>query len=337
MSNIRLLDCTLRDGGHLTGGNYGEATIKNTVNHLVDAGVDIIEVGFMWDEELSSDYTRFYSMNDVKKILPPKDKYGKSKFSVMIEKQNLLDHIEDYDGSIEYVRIIFKRKLIDWAMDQAKAVIAKGYKVFMNPVNCSVYTDAEYCDLIKKINEVHPYAMSIVDTFGVLRMEEFCHRFELVQANLDKDITIGVHLHENLGQAYTMAQRVTEMADPKRNIVIDGSVLGMGRDPGNLKIEQIAEYMNYKYGTDYNLDAIYDAITNEIGPLQEKYQWGYKLPYAMSAYYKLHRTYPEFLMGKPDLSMKDIDHILSQVAREESEYYNEAYIEGLYQDYINAK
>lgn len=330
-TNIRLLDCTLRDGGHLNNGVFGENVIKGTTQSLVNANIDIIELGFMWDSKQSKDVTRFYSITDAKKILP--EKRGNSKFSVMIEKQNLLDHIEDNDGTIEYIRVIFKRNLIDWAMETVRRLKAKGYKCFMNPVNCTVYSDSEYLELIEKINSVHPYALSIVDTFGVMRIEELVRRYLLVEENLDEDICIGVHLHENLGMAYAMAQKILEIMNPKREIIIDGSLLGMGRDPGNLKLEQISEFINYKYGITYNLTSLYTAITKYIEPIKEKIPWGYSLPYAMSAYYRLHRTYPEYLMRQPELSLSDIDNVLSQIIREESEYYNQSYIENLLRNY----
>ena len=42
--HIRLLDCTLRDGGHIVKGKFGEDVIRNTIERLVEAKVDIIEV-----------------------------------------------------------------------------------------------------------------------------------------------------------------------------------------------------------------------------------------------------------------------------------------------------
>lgn len=43
---IRLLDCTLRDGGHLNEGIFGKEVIKNVIKKLAEANVDIIEAGF---------------------------------------------------------------------------------------------------------------------------------------------------------------------------------------------------------------------------------------------------------------------------------------------------
>lgn len=331
---IRLLDCTLRDGGHLNEGRFGEEVITNTIKKLSEARIDIIEVGFLWNKQYGKDTSRYYSMNDVKRILP--EDTGTSKISVMSDF-NDLKHLEPYDGSIEYIRVIFKRHLVDWAIDTVRMLKDKGYKCFMNPVNCNVYTDSEYLELIEKINPVSPYAFSIVDTFGVFRMGDMIHRYLLVEENLDKKIVIGLHLHENLGLAYGMAQRFTEIVNPVRKVVIDGSLLGMGRDPGNLRMEQIAEYMNTRFGKDYDLEPVYDAIDEYIAPIKEKIPWGYSLPYALSARYKLHRTYAEYLMGKKDLRTKDIDRIMSGFDMSESELFNEKYIESLYMDYLSKK
>lgn len=210
----------------------------------------------------------------------------------------------------------------------------KGYKVFINPVNNNVYSDQQYIEVLQKVNELHPYGFSIVDTFGVMRVSDLSHRYYLVENNLLPDITIGVHLHENLGLAYSLAQHITQIASPKRSIVIDGSLLGMGRVPGNLCIEHIMDYMNDQYGTAYATEPIYDAIDDYIAPIKAANPWGYAIPYALSAKYNLHRTYAEHLINKKRLKTKDIQRILAQVPSSEAETFNEEFAEKLYLDYM---
>jgi 4-hydroxy 2-oxovalerate aldolase len=332
--HIRLLDCTLRDGGHIVQGKFGENVIKNTIERLVDAGVDIIEVGFLWDKEYGTDTARYFSIEDVKRILPKN--HGKSKFSLMADFIDL-DHLEPCDGTIEIIRLSFKRWRLDWGLKTARILIKKGYKVFINPVNNNVYSDKEYIEVLQKVNELHPYGFSIVDTFGVMRISDLSHRYFLVENNLAEDITIGVHLHENLGLAYSLAQHMTQIARPTRKIVIDGSLLGMGRVPGNLCIEQMMDYMNEQFGASYALEPVYDAIDDYIAPIKLREPWGYAIPYALSAKYHLHRTYAEYLMSKKRLKTKDIQRILAQVEPSEAETFNEAYIEQLYLDYMDVK
>lgn len=332
--HIRLLDCTLRDGGHIVDGRFGETVIRNTVESLVEAGVDIIEVGFLWDSVCDKDTARFYTIEDVKRILP-KDK-GRSQFSLMADFVDL-EHLEPCDGTIDIIRLSFKRWRLDWALKTARIIMDKGYKVFINPVNNNVYSDKEYIEVLEKVNELHPYGFSIVDTFGVMRVNDLSHRYYLVENNLLPDITIGVHLHENLGLAYNLAQHITQIANPTRKIVVDGSLLGMGRVPGNLCIEQIADYMNEQYDSGYALEPIYDAIDDYIAPIKAREPWGYAIPYALSAKYYLHRTYAEHLINKKRLKTKDIQRILSQVDPAEAETFNEEYIDKLYREYMDVK
>ena len=49
MSKIKLLDCTLRDGGYVNDWKFGHDNIESIFERLVDAGVDVIEIGFLDD------------------------------------------------------------------------------------------------------------------------------------------------------------------------------------------------------------------------------------------------------------------------------------------------
>ena len=48
---IQLLDCTLRDGAYINGSLFGKNTIKGIIKRLSDAKVDIIECGWINDQE----------------------------------------------------------------------------------------------------------------------------------------------------------------------------------------------------------------------------------------------------------------------------------------------
>ena len=332
MKDIQILDCTLRDGGHIVGGKFGEKNIKHVIRKLVEANVDIVEVGFLMEESYTTDYARFKTIEDVKRILPKGKK--DSRFSLMADFVDLSE-LEPSDGTIDFIRLSFKRFRLEWALKTAKILKEKGYNVIINPVNCNVYSDEEYISVLKKVNEIHPYGFSIVDTFGVLRLRDLSRLYYLVDANLLPDIHIGVHLHENLGLAYSLAQHFISINEGKRRIVVDGSLLGMGRVPGNLSIEQIMDHLNLFYGKKYQIQPALDAIDDCIAPIRKQMPWGYSTPYFLSAKYKLHRTYAEFLIDKWKIRTSDIEQILSQVDRSEAEMFNKEYIENLYRQYVS--
>ena len=79
MEKIRLLDCTLRDGGYINDWNFGARTIRNLLARLVDAKTDLIEVGFLRNCTYDPNRTLFNNVAELKSLLP--DNRKKSRFA----------------------------------------------------------------------------------------------------------------------------------------------------------------------------------------------------------------------------------------------------------------
>ena len=94
---------------------------------------------------------------------------------------------------------------------------------------------------------------------------------------------------------------------------MDGSLNGMGRTPGNLPIELVADYCNENLNTHYDLDEIMDAIQDHIAPIKGESAWGYSPAYFLSARFNLHRNYAEHYLHKGDLTNRDINHLLAAI------------------------
>ena len=75
-----------------------------------------------------------------------------------------------------------------------KKFIELGYLVSVNFVNTDLYTDDEIISAIKKYNELHPYYMAIVDTFGSMKNNKFLHLVEIFDKYLDKKYYITYYL-----------------------------------------------------------------------------------------------------------------------------------------------
>lgn len=333
MGNIKLLDCTLRDGGYINDWKFGYRTIKDLIRKLVESQVDYVEIGFLRDCQYNQDATLFNNCEEIRNILP--ENKGKTMFTAMaLHNKYDIDKLENYDGkTIDALRITFHDYDIDEGLAYIQKAIQKGYKVFANPINIMGYSDAMILELLKKINELHPYAFSIVDTFGSMMKEDLQRIYSLVEHNLEKDIVIGLHLHENLALSYSLAQDFISMKASERECVIDASMLGMGRAPGNLCMELIMDYMNKRQSGYYNVNPILDGIDDHINALKQIEPWGYNTAYALSAKYNLHRNYAEYLLDKGRLRAKQINQILGSIADEKKTAYDEEYIEKLYENY----
>ena len=47
MNNVKILDCTLRDGGYVNEWKFGKKAIKHILFNLAKSNTDIIECGFL--------------------------------------------------------------------------------------------------------------------------------------------------------------------------------------------------------------------------------------------------------------------------------------------------
>lgn len=69
MQKIKVLDCTLRDGGYCNNWEFGNDNIRNEIQNIENAKVDIIECGFLKSENFcdinSSMYTSVMQLNEV--------------------------------------------------------------------------------------------------------------------------------------------------------------------------------------------------------------------------------------------------------------------------------
>lgn len=335
MNCNKLLDCTLRDGGYINDWNFGFHAIRDIIKKLVNSQVDYVEVGFLRNCEYDRDKTLFNNCAEITPILP--EKRGNTIFSAMaLHNKYDIDKLEPYDGkTIDVLRVTFHDYDIDEGLAFIRKAKNKGYKVFCNPINIMGYSDEMLLQLFHKVNQIHPYAFSIVDTFGSMMKSDLQRIYSLAEHNLEKSIVIGLHLHENLALSYSLAQEFLAMKSSERKSVIDGSMMGMGRVPGNLCIELIMDYMNKTQGCFYDVNPVLDGIDDHIAQLKKIEAWGYSTAYALSAKYNLHRNYAEFLLNKGRLRAKQINQVLASIEENKKTAYDEAYIEALYEKFQN--
>lgn len=333
MAKINLLDCTLRDGGYINDWDFGYDTIRSIINKLVASQVEYVEIGFLRNCEYDRNKSVFNSCEEMKPILSAER--GNTKFSAMaLHNTYDVNKLEPYDGkTVDLIRVTFHDYDIEEGLSFIRKVKEKGYRVACNPINIMGYSDAQILELLSKVNEIKPYAFSIVDTFGSMMKEDLLRIYSMVEHNLDKTVVIGLHLHENLALAYSLAQEYINIKATGRESIIDASMLGMGRVPGNLCMELIMDYMNKMQGKNYNVNPVLDGIDDHIVQLKQIEPWGYNIAYALSAKYNLHRNYSEFLLDTGKLRAKQINQILSQIEPQKKTAFDRKYIEKLYLDF----
>lgn len=84
------------------------------------------------------------------------------------------EKIAPYDGtSIDGIRVIFKKDKIREAYEYCQYVQKQGYFLSVNFVGTDAYSDKEFIDGIELFNSIHPDAVAIVDSFGLIKGSNF--------------------------------------------------------------------------------------------------------------------------------------------------------------------
>jgi 4-hydroxy 2-oxovalerate aldolase len=328
LSKIQLLDCTLRDGGYINNWNFGFSVAKSLISSLIASNIDLVELGFLRDCTYDRDKTLFNNIAESKYLIP--DNAENTKFTLMaLYDKYTLNKLEDNDGTIFAIRVTFHNYDSDKGLEYIRRLKDKGYNVFCNPINVMGYSNTEFCALLDNVNRIHPYAFSIVDTFGSMRSMDLTRYLVICESELEKDIAIGCHLHENLSHSLSLAEEFAGCV--QRNCVIDASLNGMGRVPGNLPIELIADSLNsLQQGSGYTIEHILEAIDNHILNIKMRTPWGYSPEYFLSARYNLHRNYAEYYVNKRNITFKSMDKLLAQIEPSKKASFDAAYADKLY-------
>lgn len=324
-NNIKLLDCTLRDGGYINNWEWGFHCARAIIRCLVRANVDFVEVGFLknvnrYDENI----TVCNKIEELNSLIPTNS--SGTCFSAMVMNGAYdIRQLTPYNSSgIHMIRVTAHEYDIEEGMEFAEEIKNLGYQISINPINIMGYSDERILWMIDRVNHIRPYQFSVVDTFGSMKRKDLNRIISIVDNNLSRDVRLGLHLHENMSLSCSLAQQFVDM-HLNRPVAIDGSLYGMGRIPGNLPIELIADYLNEYTEKKYDIDFMLDAIQDYIEPIKGNSKWGYTPSYFLSAKFNLHRNYAEYYMGKGDLSNKDISHILASFEKSKTATFDEDY------------
>ena len=334
MLDIKLLDCTLRDGGFCNDWHFGGQTLAGISRGLARAGIDIIEVGFL-DARRPFDPER--------SIMP--DTGGADRiFGHLDRKSSLVVAMIDYGtcplgriapreaSTLDGIRVIFKKPKRFEALDFCAKLKALGYLVFVQPVSVTDYTDDELRDLGRRLNDLTPHAVSVVDTYGLLHGEELIHYFDVLHGILHEDVALGYHAHNNLQLAYANCIAVIRRAatmGSRRPLLLDASLLGMGKSAGNTPLELLAHYLNRYRGKAYRIEEILDLIDRYLP--QTPPPWGYSTFYFLASATGCHPNYVAFLRER-GLGSAAIYTMLGKIPREKRLSYDEAYIARAHQE-----
>ena len=321
MKIIKLLDGTLRDGGYVNDWRFGKYGILNTISSLEEAGIDIIELGFIRNDQYDENRTVFSSIEQISDLITEKKK--NIEYVAMAEATNpiSMEYITPKtEHTVDSIRVIvWKDKhddngnVVDALQDgykYCKEFIDKGYDLYVQPARVEQYSDEEFVEMLKLFSDLKPKAVYIVDSWGTMYSDDVLHYLGLADKNLDLSVRLGFHGHNNLMQAFSNAVEFINY-NSDRELILDSSVYGIGRGAGNLNTELIAKYLNEKKGKGYRIQPLLDIYDDLINHIRTEHAWGYTAPFFLSALHHANPQYGNFFGEKHEISSRDVNDIMS--------------------------
>lgn len=340
MSSLKVLDVTLRDGGCVNDFNFGQTYMERILAALETSGVDIIELGYI--DELKGAYfdrTQYINEKVISQCILKHKKPGVTYVAMMDFGKFNIDnlHLKTDDG-IDGIRMAFHKENMHDVIPLGRKIIEKGYKFYIQPMITLRYSDAELLELIGLVNRKLPDASAfyIVDSFGEMRPNDMSRMLNLVDHNLIPSMTLGFHSHNNLQLSYSNAMAILQFPTT-RNLMLDCSIMGMGKGAGNLNTELLLEHLNLFYGKQYKIPPLLEVIDKVINQLHDEFYWGYAPEYYLSSANHCTPSYASHFYNKHMLPIDQVGELLGLIAEDKKISFDKNYAEEVYRQYNEKK
>ncbi len=288
-NTVHVLDCTLRDGGYVNNWQFGDEPARQIVELNAASGVDYVELAFIRSGIYEPGRLEYSTMDQIARIFRP----SRHKLAAMVEigyGYPVDAFPERSEQTVDLVRLVVWKRMIPESVAYAKALLAKGYEVSIQATRIEQYSLEEFADFVARFSQLSPRSIYIVDTFGLLTKQRLLAYAEVADAHLGPGIYLGYHAHNNMQQAVSNMVAICE--HPWRHeLMLDASVMGIGRGAGNLCLELLETYLNENFGGAYRVDNIFACAEKYIQPIFQTSPWGYSIPYLLSALNGRNPTY----------------------------------------------
>lgn len=317
MKNLKILDCTLRDGGYYTNWKYDLNLVNDYLSCMSDLKIDFVEIGLKGSSK-EKGFGSFAYTDE--KLINKLNKPSKLKISIMInatdiKNQKFIEQIPNKKNSkVALYRIATHFKDLDKAIQAGNLLKKKGYLVGINLMQISSYEANKLTDVIKKINKTKFDFLYIADSFGSMNGKETQRFLEIIKKNTHKKL--GVHMHDNQG----LALHNTISAIDNGIRIADSTIMGMGRGPGNVKTEELI-FIKDKFSEKkfYKLSSL---INKYFLKLKNNYQWGSNSYYYYSGAKKIHPTYVQNMLSDESYDHNKIYTTLKSLNQNDIKKFN---------------
>lgn len=285
--DIKVLDCTLRDGGLVNNFRFTDEFVKALYQANVQAGVDYMEFGYKASKDIFKveDFGKwkFCDEEAIREIVGNNE--TDLKIAVMTDvgrtdyKKDIIDR---KDSVIDLVRTATYIHQIPSAIEMIEDAKNKGYETSANLMAVSKVNDKDLENGLELLANSCVDVIYLVDSFGAFYPEQIRRLADIylnIAAKTGKKIGIHAHNNQNLAFANTIEGLTAGIS------YLDATVCGMGRGAGNCFMESLLAFLKNPC---YNLSVIMDFIEKYMLQMKKDYDWGFDIPYLLTGIFNSH-------------------------------------------------
>jgi len=278
--DIKILDCTLRDGGYYTDWDFDQGLVEEYAHVIQNLSIDIIEVGYRAEPVADRYFGEYYYLP--KTTINRLHDYfnGKVDLALMINAKeclpdNVLTLLHGCEESVSLIRFAVTPDRIQHGIDLAREVKQAGYQTSLNLMYMhKLVTDQTPLHLLEHARGCVDYVY-FVDSYGSCLPQQVKEVIKEAKERLPQKI--GFHGHDNIDMAFANTLAAIEGGAD----IVDCTMLGMGRGSGNLRTELLAVFLAKQAGLNLDFSKLC-VLLEKFERMKEKYKWGSSLPYAIA-------------------------------------------------------
>ncbi|MEH6595068.1 MAG: aldolase catalytic domain-containing protein [Colwellia polaris] len=306
---MKILDCTLRDGGYYNNWDFSHEVVEAYLNAMEKANIDYVELGLRNFPKSGFDGAFSYTTESFLKTLslPKGPKYG-----VMVDAKTILQStktiqeavdalfVDAKDSVIELVRVAAHFHEVESSEEIITALKSKGYTVGYNLMQAGGKSDDVISEKAKMASQWQGLdCLYFADSLGNMDHDEVTRIVKALRVHWEGDI--GIHTHNNMGKALdnTLTARSLGVS------WLDVTITGMGRGAGNAQTESLLAVLDGVV-TKYKPSAVYELVIRHFEKMQKDCGWGSSLLYFLGAQNEVHPTYIQNLIANKHYGTEEV-------------------------------
>ena len=299
---LKVLDCTIRDGGLINNHHFDSDLVKATYEACVEAGLDYMEIGYRNSKRLFStkEYGPFRHSDEeeIRKITGDHDAEATGlKLAVMADAGKSdwkTDILPSEQSVVDMVRVACYVDQIPEAAEMINDAHEKGYETSCNLMAISTVQQAEIEQALEVIAKTPVDVVCVVDSFGALYREQIDILVRSYMAALEgTNKHVGIHTHNNQQLAFANTIEAIILGANR----IDATMAGLGRGAGNCPMELLIGFLR---NPKFKRRPIYQLLQDQFVKLRQKLEWGALIPYNITGQHNQHPREAIALRAGPD-------------------------------------